>query len=323
MISKIGLRLVVVLGIIVLSLNAPGILALSVNAQAKTITVPDDYATIQEAINSASAGDRIMVRPGDYSGAIVDKAVEIKGKAGTRIVAGYNNGAIAFWVTRDGSGAAISHLTIIGDNENLLRGVRCDGDNVTISHLNIQRVRWAIYIVNGDRCTVTHNTILLTRSDGTPSQPYWSIGVGLAAHKLYDYDIKDNLVACNKILAEEYTLDNDGPCYAIFLYRFSTNDLGEVTRNKIVDNKALVDGPVDRALRIADFWASLHPSDPITVIENMVGFNDFRGSTADITGLPTSVLELNLISRNLGDNRGNDTHEEPPAYIFNPQMEEI
>jgi nitrous oxidase accessory protein len=37
-------------------------------AMAKTITVPDDYSTIQDAINAANDGDTIFVRKGSYEG---------------------------------------------------------------------------------------------------------------------------------------------------------------------------------------------------------------------------------------------------------------
>jgi len=37
-------------------------------AMAKTITVPDDYSTIQDAINAANDGDTIFVRKGNYEG---------------------------------------------------------------------------------------------------------------------------------------------------------------------------------------------------------------------------------------------------------------
>ena len=48
-------------------------------ASARTIYVPDDYAKIQWAVDNASAGDNIIVRPGTYTENVdVDKSVEIR-----------------------------------------------------------------------------------------------------------------------------------------------------------------------------------------------------------------------------------------------------
>ena len=48
-------------------------------ASAKTIYVPDDYAKIQWAVDAASAGDTIIVRPGTYNENVdVDKPLEIR-----------------------------------------------------------------------------------------------------------------------------------------------------------------------------------------------------------------------------------------------------
>ena len=41
------------------------------NASSKTITVPDDYKTIQAAVANASPGDTVFVRIGSYTGGIV------------------------------------------------------------------------------------------------------------------------------------------------------------------------------------------------------------------------------------------------------------
>jgi nitrous oxidase accessory protein NosD len=46
-----------------------------------TITVPDDFSTIQEAINNANEGDTVFVRNGTYSGPIViNKSLTLEGE---------------------------------------------------------------------------------------------------------------------------------------------------------------------------------------------------------------------------------------------------
>jgi nitrous oxidase accessory protein len=54
---------------------------LNVNAQSNTIFVPDDYATIQEAINNAFYEDVILVKKGEYIGSIVvNKSITLVGE---------------------------------------------------------------------------------------------------------------------------------------------------------------------------------------------------------------------------------------------------
>ncbi len=48
-------------------------------AWADNITVPGDFPTIQEAIDAASPGDRILVAAGNHAGASIDKRVRISG----------------------------------------------------------------------------------------------------------------------------------------------------------------------------------------------------------------------------------------------------
>lgn len=55
-------------------------------AQAATITVPDDYATIQAAVDAASGGDQIRVGPGDWCGATIDIRVDLFGEGGATII---------------------------------------------------------------------------------------------------------------------------------------------------------------------------------------------------------------------------------------------
>ena len=52
-----------------------------VKAQSKTIVVPDDYSTIQAAIDHANAGDTVFVRDGIYNETlVVNKTISLVGE---------------------------------------------------------------------------------------------------------------------------------------------------------------------------------------------------------------------------------------------------
>jgi len=89
-------------------------------AQAAKWRVPEDFATIQEAIDSPAVadGDRITVAPGNHAGAWVDRGVEIKGEDGAVIDSGPMHPAglsMGFPLMAGSDGATISHLTFTVD----------------------------------------------------------------------------------------------------------------------------------------------------------------------------------------------------------------
>ena len=47
---------------------------------------------------------------------------------------------------------------------------------------------------------------------------------------------------------------------------------------------------------------------PLTIFDNAIGFNDFRGTALQIVLTPTTLEDYNEISRNKGDNRGRGSH---------------
>jgi hypothetical protein len=113
------------------------------SASAAKYSVPGDLTTIQDAIDDANVvnGDVIMVGPGIFTGALVDKSVEIKGVGGAII----------------NDGLAHPHPSI--DNQGFR--LRAGSDGATISHFYFQDVDLAI--MNGasvDDVTVTQNTFL-------------------------------------------------------------------------------------------------------------------------------------------------------------------
>jgi parallel beta-helix repeat protein len=81
--------------------------------KATTITVPDDYATIQGAVNAANDGDTINVRAGTYyENVIINKKVSLVGEdRGTTIIDGSGNGNVVR-MTSAANTANISAFTL-------------------------------------------------------------------------------------------------------------------------------------------------------------------------------------------------------------------
>ncbi len=109
--ARIGLWSMVVIFFFILCFDTPA---------KNVIRVPADYPTIQGAVDAAGEGDLILVSPGDYAGAVVNKRVTIRGLGRARIVEGVpwipgsTLSQIAFRldILAGGDGAEIIHFTI-------------------------------------------------------------------------------------------------------------------------------------------------------------------------------------------------------------------
>jgi len=91
----------------------------------KTIIVPDDYPTIQEAINHASSGDTIFVRSGVYNeNLVISKSLDITGEnRETTIIDGsykVNQSVVTIYY----KSVYISGFTIRSNNKNI--GISCN-----------------------------------------------------------------------------------------------------------------------------------------------------------------------------------------------------
>jgi len=171
-----------------------------------TIVVPDDYPTIQEAINNANEGDTVFVKEGTYyENFVLNKTISLVGqKKDTTVVDGNNSNVIV--VTADS--VQITNLTVRnGGSEGI--GIFL---NYTL-HCIIENVHsldnWpAIHVDHSQNVTVsgvsTYYTailgsrcgILLTRSDNnTVTNSYIkNIGVGISLQ--YSHD---NIVVSNDV----------------------------------------------------------------------------------------------------------------------------
>ena len=76
-----------------------------VKAKTKTIIVPDDYASVQEAVDNASEGDVVLVKSGIYNGSVlIDKSISLIGedKEKTTILGDWRLNGTVVLVQRDG-----------------------------------------------------------------------------------------------------------------------------------------------------------------------------------------------------------------------------
>jgi len=109
------------------------------------IIVPDDYSTIQEAINAANSGDTIFVRAGMYyEHVVVNKAVSLIGESREKtIIDGNGTGTI---LTVEASNLIIEGFTI----RNGEHGIEiCSSSNNSISGNNIANNDYGILLTSG------------------------------------------------------------------------------------------------------------------------------------------------------------------------------
>jgi hypothetical protein len=85
-----------------------------VHSEAQTITVPDDYPTIQEAIDAANAGDTIYVKSGSYSNIVVNKPLTLIGENSESTSITANSGGAIIGVIVEADNLTITGFTING-----------------------------------------------------------------------------------------------------------------------------------------------------------------------------------------------------------------
>jgi len=284
--------------------------------------VPRDFATIQDAINSLDvlAGDTIIVEPGNHAGAIVDKAVEIKGEDGAVITSGpvHGSGLIqGFRIISDSDGATISNFTFEVDFPIMAPFV----NDVTIKHNVLNEPIQGISNWRGSGWQISHNEIidLRTRNGG-------GIGILIGDYLATEGGVNDNLVSHNKITGTLQVWSSDGGGYngsGIVLYadfRWGWPGAKEITNNSVIKNKVSLTSDTPNvvdvvAIELTDSRNDT-TADPYPVIfDNAIGFNDLRGTELQIALTPMELEDCNDISRNLGDNRGHGLH----PSVFGPE----
>lgn len=282
----------------------------------ETWRVPGDFPTIQDAIDAdvVQDGDRILVGPGTFAGAVVTKGVHIKGKGKAVINTGpkfferdgqtYTYGFL-FPPDHSGDGASISHFRF----DNVAFAIFNRGaDDVTIEHNRIYNPIQGISHYASSGGIIRHNTItdLRTLNGG-------GIGIILLDRKATPEGVRDNLIAHNKISGTLHVWEKDGGGYdgsGIVLYadfRGTSPGAKAIAGNRVARNNVSLISDNPDVVGVNAFELTDTRDDPTldpVIFDNVIVFNDFRGTASQIVLTPENLDEYNEISRNFGDNRG-------------------
>lgn len=289
-------------------------------AHAARWRVPDDYATIQGAIDSAdvAGGDRIIVAPGSHAGALVTKSVEIKGEDGAVIDTGPMHPAglsMGFRLLVGSDGATIRHLTFTVD----LAVMNGDAvDDVTVEHCTFLDTIQAVSNWRGSGWDISHNVItdLRTRNGG---------GIGILIADYGGGTVADNVVSHNTITGTLHVSSGDGGGYdgsGIVIYadfRWARSGAEAIKNNQVVQNIVALVSDTPEVVNVNAFELTDTRNDPQAepfpvIFDNAIGFNNFRDTESQILITPPELEDHNEISRNLGNNRGQGQH----PSIFGP-----
>jgi len=147
----------------------------------KTIIVPDDYPTIQEAINNASNGDIVYVRQGVYfENIILNKTVSLVGENKTTTIINGN---------MTGTSVIIKAF------------------NATIKEFTIMNGTNGGLVIFGSSDIVVSNNVI-TNNHG-PKYSYYFSGAGIIAYNSMNCIISENLVSSNDKTAIEIRSSNN------------------------------------------------------------------------------------------------------------------
>ena len=132
------------------------LLFFTVGVFAADIRVPDDYPTIQAAIDAASPGDRVIVAAGSYWETLtINKALTLEGESGAIIEAGGTTGN-AITVTADNvtiKGFTIEDAYVHGIYAANVSNLTIEDNTITSSGTH------GVFVVNGTNVNLVHNVI--------------------------------------------------------------------------------------------------------------------------------------------------------------------
>ena len=171
---------------------------------AADIYVPDDHATVQDAITAAMAGDTVIVRPGTYVENLnfLGKAITVRSAEGPELTVldgGNNLSTVTFW-NGEGTDSVLDGFTITNGLGKFFSsvyhggGIHCEGASPTISNniitRNDARFGSGISCLSFSAAVIVNNQIIR-------NEAHFGGGGGLAIRNNSTPLVADNVIALN------------------------------------------------------------------------------------------------------------------------------
>lgn len=144
--------------VLVLVIMVCACLPMNVGADPGTITVPDDYPTIQEAIDAASPGDTVYVSAGAYfENVTIAKELTLQGKEKDTTIINGSGGANVILITANG--VTVKDLTVT-NTASTSDGVRIDyANDCVIENINAHNNNIGIYLSDANSCWIKNSHV--------------------------------------------------------------------------------------------------------------------------------------------------------------------
>ena len=267
----------------------------TVQAESKTLVVPDDYASVQEAVDHAADGDTVLVKRGTYNGSVViDKRISLIGddKAGSVILGDWSLNGTVVLVQHDDVVVKNLALKAIRNSGYSGRGVHL----LHVQHCHVLDCNFVcgvgVWLYGSSACTVERNKI-----DGTAVSLPNTIGIQVGYSEgnsilentvegySYGYGVNFAFSSGNFLVGNQ--LSNN---YYGILVRESENNT--VTDNDVKTSMSIFVAPTDQAMR-GSYGIRLQHSSNNSVADN--SFSDCPKGVR-IVASSDNLVENNLIS---------------------------
>ena len=259
----------------------------STPAGAANIFVPSDYLTIQEAVDAASPGDRILVAEGNYKGAAINKRVKISGAGDATVITEaccdpFLNGFLLHGSGADGASISDLTITLSATGSGYRTGIiGLDFGNFAPDRVAVRNVKF-VGLDNGVFAQFASGWIITDNFvDGLRETPGATLSIGIWLSNTGNFLVANN------------TINHDGPGLAgqIYVGINLSGGAAQTENNKLVNNTISVEAAVAaKANDIELFTFSPDCDGLITVFDNKVVNNHVE----NVLFTPSCLVDHNV-----------------------------